>query len=148
MCDANMYSCVHACIYINMYIYVYVYICIYMYIYVYIYEYRDIHQNVSCKYTFIWMYTHIHMYIYIYICIHIYIYTQRSHAACICTHICMYMYIYIFSIYWSKEHPPPGGFPIYYVPSSRTVSKRNPLEAPGTNFSRGVFLLTVLDEGT
>jgi len=44
--------------------------------------------------------------------------------------------------------PPPGGFPIYYVPSSRTVSKRTPLEAPGTNFSREVFLLTDLDEGT
>ena len=33
-------------------------------------------------------------------------------------------------------------------PSSRTVSKRTPLEAPGTNCSRGVLLLTVLDEGT
>jgi len=44
--------------------------------------------------------------------------------------------------------PPPGGVPIYYVPSSRTVSKRTPLEAPGTNSSRGVLLLTVLDEGT
>ena len=49
-----------------------------------------------------------------------------------------------------KNHPPPGGFPICYVPSSRTVStsKRTPLEAPGTNFARGVLLLTVLDEGT
>jgi len=44
--------------------------------------------------------------------------------------------------------PPPGGFPIYYVPSSRTVSKRTPLEAPDTNSSKGVLLLTVLDEGT
>jgi len=47
-----------------------------------------------------------------------------------------------------KKIPPRGGFPIYYFPSSRTVSKRNPLEAPGTNSSRGVLLLTVLDEGT
>jgi len=47
-----------------------------------------------------------------------------------------------------KKPPPPGGFPIYYVPSSRTVSKRTPLAAPGTNSSRGVLLLTVLDEGT
>jgi len=31
-----------------------------------------------------------------------------------------------------------GGFPIYYVPSSRTVLKRTPLEEPGTNPSRGV----------
>ena len=47
-----------------------------------------------------------------------------------------------------KKPPPPGGFPIYYVPSSRTASKRTPLEAPGTNSSRGVLLHTVLDEGT
>ena len=43
--------------------------------------------------------------------------------------------------------PPPGGFPIYYVPSSRTVSRRTPLETPGTNPSRGILLVTVLDEG-
>jgi len=47
-----------------------------------------------------------------------------------------------------KKPPSPGGFPIYYVPSSRTVSKRTPPEASGTNSSRGVLLLTVLDEGT
>jgi len=47
-----------------------------------------------------------------------------------------------------RTPPPPGRFPIYYVPSSRTVSKRTPLEAPGTNSSRGVPLLMVLDEGT
>jgi len=46
-----------------------------------------------------------------------------------------------------KKPPPRGGFPIYYVPSSKTVSKRTPLEEPGTNSSRGVILLTVLDEG-
>ena len=49
---------------------------------------------------------------------------------------------------WSKETPPPGGFPIYYVPSSRTVCKRTPLEEPATNPSRGVLLHTVLDEET
>jgi len=42
----------------------------------------------------------------------------------------------------------PGGVPIYYVPSSRTVRNRTPLEEPGTNPSRGVLLHTVLDEGT
>jgi len=47
-----------------------------------------------------------------------------------------------------KKPPPPGGVPIYYVPSSRTVCKRNPLEEHGTNPSRGVLLHTVLDEGT
>ena len=47
-----------------------------------------------------------------------------------------------------KKPPPPGGFPIDYVPSSRTVCKRTPLEQIGTNPSRGVLLHTVLDEGT
>ena len=47
-----------------------------------------------------------------------------------------------------KKPPPPGGFPIYYVPSSRTVCKRTPLEAPGTNPAGGVLLHTVLDAGT
>jgi len=48
---------------------------------------------------------------------------------------------------WSEETPPQGSFPIYYVPSSRTVCKRTPLEEPGTNPTRGVLLHTVLDEG-
>ena len=43
-----------------------------------------------------------------------------------------------------KKPPPPGGFPIYYVPSLRTVCKRTPLEEPGINPSRGVLLHTVL----
>jgi len=47
-----------------------------------------------------------------------------------------------------KKPPSPGGFPIYYFHSSRTVCKRTPLEEPGTNPSRGVLLHTVLDEGT
>ena len=47
-----------------------------------------------------------------------------------------------------KKPPPPGEFPIYYVPSSRTVSKRTPLEEFVPGASRGVLLLTVLDEGT
>jgi len=46
------------------------------------------------------------------------------------------------------ERNPPGGFPIYYVPSSRTVGKRTFLEEPGTSSSREVLFLTVLDEGT
>jgi len=46
-----------------------------------------------------------------------------------------------------ERNPPPGGFLIYYVPSSRTVCKRTPLEEPGTNPLRGVLLHTVLDEG-
>ena len=47
-----------------------------------------------------------------------------------------------------KNPPPPGGFPIYYVPSSRTVSKRTPLEEFVPGASSGVLLLIVLDEGT
>jgi len=47
-----------------------------------------------------------------------------------------------------KNPPPPGGFPIYYVPSSRTVCKRTPLEEFVPGSSRGVLLLTVLDEDT
>jgi len=47
-----------------------------------------------------------------------------------------------------KKPPPPRGFPIYYVPSSKTVSKRTPLEEFVPGASRGVLLLTVLDEGT
>jgi len=47
-----------------------------------------------------------------------------------------------------RNPPPRGGFPIYYVPSSRTKSKRTPLEEFVPGASRRVFLLTVLDEGT
>jgi len=47
-----------------------------------------------------------------------------------------------------RTPPPPGGVPFYYVPSSRTVCKRTPLEEPSTNPSRGILLHTVLDEGT
>jgi len=46
-----------------------------------------------------------------------------------------------------KNPPPPGGFPIYYVPSSRIVCKRTPLEGFVPGFSRGVLLHTILDEG-
>ena len=47
-----------------------------------------------------------------------------------------------------KNPPPRGVFSINYLPSSRTVCKSTPLEAPSTNSSRGVLLHTVLDEGT
>ena len=46
------------------------------------------------------------------------------------------------------ETPPPEGFPVDYVPSSRTVSNKTPLEEFVPGASRGVLLLTVLDEGT
>jgi len=44
-----------------------------------------------------------------------------------------------------KKPPFPGGFPIYYVPSSSTVRERTPLEECVPGSSRGV--LTVLDNG-
>ena len=47
-----------------------------------------------------------------------------------------------------EKPPPPGGFPIYYDPSSRTVCKRTPLEGFVPGSSRGVLLHTVLDEGS
>jgi len=48
----------------------------------------------------------------------------------------------------TTKSPSPGGFPITHVPSSRTVSVRTPLEEFVPGASRGVLLLTVLDEGT
>ena len=77
------------------------------------------------------------MYIYIHIYIYIYIYIYY-----------IYIYIYMYTYIDRKNPPPLGGFPIYYVPSSRTVCTRTPLEEHGTNPSRGVLLHTVLDEGT
>jgi len=59
------------------------------------------------------------------------------------------LWIYLVCLYFDrKKPPPPEGFPIYCVASSRTVCKRTPLEEPGTNPSRGVLLHKVLDEGT
>jgi len=47
-----------------------------------------------------------------------------------------------------KNPPPPGGFPIYYVPWSRTRRKRTLLEESVPGASRGVLFLRVLDQGT
>jgi len=108
--------------------------CTYMYIYIYI-----------RKYT---LYVCIYMYIYIYI----YIYIQ--------THICMYniesvelyvlqSFIYVQSSISIERTPPPrGGFPIDYVPWSRTRRKRTPLNFFETGALRGVLFLRVLDQGT
>ena len=59
--------------------------------------------------------------------------------------ICEYKYV---DTVIERNPPPLGGFPIYYVPSSKTVCKRTPFEESGTNPLRGVLLHTVLDEGT
>jgi len=47
-----------------------------------------------------------------------------------------------------KKPFPPGGFPIYYVPRSRTHRKRTPLEEFVPGASRGVLFPRVLDQGT
>ena len=69
-------------------------------------------------------------------------------------HLCMhgnqYMYIctniiHIYCVYIDRKNPP---FPIYCALSSRTVSKRTPLEEFVPGASRGVLLPTVLDEET
>ena len=63
---------------------------------------------------------------------------------CICV-VCLSLPV----LHIDRKNPPlPGGFPIYCVPSSRTVCKRTPLERFVSGASRGVLLHTVLDEGT
>jgi len=47
-----------------------------------------------------------------------------------------------------ERTPPPGGVSYYYVPSSRTVCTRTPLEGFVPGSSRGALLHTILDEGT
>ena len=69
---------------------------------------------------------------------------------CIHTHTILHIdHMAIWSLYIDrKKLPHSGGFPIHYVPSSSTWRKRTPLEAPGTNSSRGVLFLLILDQGT
>ena len=86
-------------------------------------------------------------------CIHVHLKLQTGDIASrepipLCNHTCIFVHTFI-HVYVDRQKPPPlGGFSIYYVPSSRTVCKRTPLEEPGTNPLRGVLLHTVLDEGT
>jgi len=70
------------------------------------------------------------------------------HTSYVCVHVREYAYENGCPQFDRKNPPPLGGFPIYYVPSSRTVSKKTPLEKIVPGASRGVLLLTVLDEGT
>jgi len=77
-----------------------------------------------------------------------YIAGKRVRATSVTLLVCSKMTVTLAQAVDRKKPPPPGGFPIYYVPSSRTVCKRTFLEEPGTNLSRGVLLHTVLDEGT
>ena len=86
-----------------------------------------------CKYTCI----------YISIAIHFSIHSFISN----CTYMCFITLIPVTTLI-ERNHPTPGGFSIYYVPSSRTVCKRTPLEGFVPGSSRGVLLHTVLDEVT
>ena len=58
------------------------------------------------------------------------------------------MYIHMYTCIDGKKTPPPGGFPIYYVPSSRTECTKTTLKGFVPGSSRGFLLHTVLDEGT
>ena len=80
---------------------------------------------------------------YIYI-VHAYIYTYSIMYVWLPVYANDYLYMHIDR----KNLPPPGGFPIWYVPSSRTESKRTPYEDFVPGASRGVLLLTDFDEGT
>jgi len=83
-------------------------------------------------------------------CVCVFICVRVRVRACVCVCVCVRVRVSEFvcvQVDRKKPHP-PGGFPIYYVPSSRTVSKRTPLEESVPDSSRRVLLLTVLDEGT
>jgi len=75
-------------------------------------------------------------------------FNDSFHEACFWQCISVSISMYVSVEVDRKKHPPLGGFPIYYVPSSRTVCKRTPLEGFVPCSSRGVLLHTVLDEGT
>ena len=136
--------------------YTYTYMCIHIHVqilYKYFYNYAQTHDLIKmlCKrkhrgacFVFLYLsYTYTYIYIYIY-SILMKMLCRRTQSSWECIHNMSQFHIYIDR----KKPPSPGGFPIYYVSSSRTVSKRTPLEDSVTNSSRGVLLLTVLDEGT
>jgi len=112
----------------------------YMYMYMYTY--------------FVYVYAYIFLMFCVYVCIYIYVYTFTS-VDVLCkymlTYVLCFEYIYVYTLI-ERNPPPGGGFPIYYVPSSRTVPHQEPWEDPPrricTRFFRGVLFHTVLDEGT
>jgi len=57
-------------------------------------------------------------------------------------------FVFFYPNFYQKKPNPPGGFPIYHVPSSRTVCTRTPLEGIVPGSLRGVLLHTVLEEET
>jgi len=109
---------------------------------------RIIYSCIPPAVTWTWGYTCMHI-THVYMCIYSYMYAYYT---------CIHVYIFIYTppqelkmrvhMLIKRNPPPPQKFPIYYVPSSRTVCTRSPLEEPGTTPSRGVLLHMVFDEGT
>ena len=115
-------------------------VCTYIVFVCYICVYVSMHADTYiCK---IWFYVSTRIE---YMCLHVYI-RMHSHAdMCTYTYVSTYKHTHT---RWSKETPPPGWFPIYYVRASTTVCKRTPLKEFVPGFPRGFPLHTVLDEGT
>ena len=78
-------------------------------------------------------------------CSFLHLHMQNMRYSCAYVHTIWY----INAMYLNMlETNPPGGVPIYQVPSSRTRRKRTPLKEFVRGASRGVLALRVLDEGT
>jgi len=95
------------------------------------------------------------MYIHKYVCIYAYVYVYTAmtiYGNDDATPLAQgqdlrSLYIYMYIQKYAYIDRKKRRFPIYYVLSSRTVSKRTPLEEFVPGSSRGFLLLTVLDEG-
>jgi len=121
---------------------------------VYIYMYTNKSVRVDA-YAYVYVYVYVYVYWYAYVYMYVYVYTAMTtygndDATPLAQgqdlrSVYMYMYMYIQKCAYIDRKK--RGFPIYYVITSRTVSKRTPLEEFVPNSSRGVLLLTVLDEG-
>jgi len=67
---------------------------------------------------------------------------QPPTSPCRGGHSVLYLCVLPSTLTWSKEPPPPGGFPIHYVPWSRIRRKRTPLQNHPQNWPiLGVVLL-------
>jgi len=136
-------------------IYIYIYIphtdCdMYMqtltYIYIYIYHTQTltyIHIPQTRLISRLWhVYADFDMYIFI---------DRRWHThtrvqTLTCSYIYAYSHIFILQtrlihrLWWKEAPSPPGGFPIYYVPSSRTVRKKTPSKDLYKSFEGGPLI--------
>ena len=125
-------------IYIHIYTYTYIYIYIYTYIYIYIYV-SDSTQTERHRLTphrkINRIYIHSGRYVYVGV-FHSVEISNKSRFTSTWLHTITQWHTLI----EKKKPPPSGGVPIYYVPSSRTVSKT-------TRFENDITNHTVLDEG-